>query len=159
MRFLWLGKKKVKPNSIRVVQEVIRKEVFSVSGFVCQTNPDPSSRGSELTTESINSAILSVLAAASSPADLAAQVFFKERGAIVLSISDYSFVPERGFSARVIEGATKRTVLIGNPVVIARSTTPFSATIAAAAMADPTSFVVAIDGIAYACFGITKEII
>ena len=109
--------------------------------------------------DSINSAILSILSQANSPADVAAQEFFQERGAVVLPISDYSFAPDRGFSARVIDGEIKRTVLIGNPEVIARATTPFSASIAAAVLSDPTSFVVAIDGIAYANFGISKEVI
>jgi hypothetical protein len=159
MRFLWFGKKKVKAAQVSSAAEEARQEVYSVSGFICETNPDPTSRGSELNAHTINSAILSVLSEASSPADLAAQEFFQERGAIVLPISEYGFTAERGFSARVIEGDIKRTVLIGNPVVIALATTPFCPSIKAAVTAEPGSFVVAIDGIAYASFGITKEFI
>ena len=159
MRFLWFGKKKAKVVQAPVAPEVAKQEVYCVTGFICESNPDPSSRGSQLDPHVINSAILSILSEANSPADLAAQEFFQERGAIVLPISDYSFAPERGFSARVIDGDTKRTVLIGNPEVIARATTPFSPAIAAGVLSEPTSFVVAIDGIAYANFGITKEAI
>ncbi len=159
MRFLWFGKKKAKVTSAPPASEVAKQEVYSVTGFICESNPDPSSRGSELNPHTINSAILSILSEANSPADLAAQEFFQERGAIVLPISDYSFSPERGFSARIIDGGAKRTVLIGNPEVIARATVPFSASIAAAVLSDPTSFVVAIDGIAYANFGISNEVI
>jgi len=159
MRFLWFGKKKAKVTPTPPAPEVAKQEVYSVVGFICESNPDPSSRGSELNPHIINSAILSILSQANSPADVAAQEFFQERGAVVLPISDYSFAPDRGFSARVIDGEIRRTVLIGNPEVIARATTPFSASIAAAVLSDPTSFVVAIDGIAYANFGISKEVI
>jgi len=159
MRFLWFGKKKAKVTPTTPAPEVAKQEVYSVVGFICESNPDPSSRGSELNPHIINSAILSILSQANSPADVAAQEFFQERGAVVLPISDYSFAPDRGFSARVIDGEIRRTVLIGNPEVIARATTPFSASIAAAVLSDPTSFVVAIDGIAYANFGISKEVI
>jgi len=159
MRFLWFGKKKDKAAPVSPLAEEVRQEVYSVSGFICETNPDPASRGSELNAHTINSAILSVLAESSTHADLAAQESFQDRGANNLPNSDYAFTAERGFSARVSEGDIKRTVLIGNPVVIARATTPLCASIKAAVMAEPASFVVAIDGIAYASFGIAKEFI
>jgi len=76
-----------------------------------------------------------------------------------LPVSDYAFSAERGFSGRIQDSEIKRTVLIGPTSVISRVTTPLCSSIANAAASNPDLFVVAIDGIAYAAFGITKEII
>ena len=158
MRFLWFGKKKAAPA---VEVEVVREpqEVYSVTGFICETNPMSGAKNTELRADTINSMILSVLSHASSPSDIAAQEFLQERGAIVLPTSDYSFSAERGFCARVSDEGVTRTVLLGSPEVIARATTPFCKDIAAAVSENPDCLVVAIDGIAYASFGITKELV
>jgi hypothetical protein len=103
--------------------------------------------------------ILSVLSQATSPADIAAQEFFQERGANLFPINSYTFTAERGFSSRVVDGATTRTVLIGPVEAITRVTTPFCPSIAAAIQGNPDSFVVAIDGIAYAAFTLGSELI
>ena len=92
-------------------------------------------------------------------ADIAAQEFFQERGANVLPINSYSFTAERGFSARVVDGAITRTVLVGPVEAITRVTTPFCQSIAAATQVNPEAFVVAIDGIAYAAFTLSSELV
>jgi hypothetical protein len=158
MRFLWFGKKKtVKP--VETPPPPTPQEVYSVIGYICETNPEAGAKNTELSAQLINSAILSILSQANSPADIAAQEFFQERGANVLPISDYSFSAERGFSGRIQDGDIERTVLIGPASVIARVTTPLSNSLASAAANNPDLFVIAIDGIAYAAFGITKEFI
>jgi len=160
MRFLWLGKKKsARPEPADVQEERTPQEVFSVSGFVIESNPEPATKNTELSHATINSLTLSVLSQASSLADIAAQEFFQARGAIVLPIVDNSFSPERGFSARVQDGEKLRTVLIGPDSVITRATTPLCSSLASAIAADDSLFVVAIDGIAYAAFGIGSELI
>ena len=160
MRFLWFGKKKVAATTLNeVVTPPEPQEIYSVTGYICETNPVSGSKNTELTAQTINSAILSILSQANSPADVAAQEFFQERGANVLPVSNYAFSSERGFSGRVNDGQSQRTVLLGTARVIARATIPFSAEIAATVASNPEAFVVAIDGIAYASFGITKEII
>ena len=160
MRFLWFGKKKA-PQILAPEVEIARTpvEVFSVSGFVIESNPVPGNKNTELSHGTINSMILSVLSEASSPADVAAQEFFQERGANVLPINSYSFSAERGFSSRVVDGAITRTVLIGPVEAISRATTPFCPSIAAATQSSPESFVVAIDGIAYAAFTLRSELV
>ncbi len=168
MRFLWFRKKKkaAPPVEIEVVREP--EEVFSVIDFQCITNPvagsSPSNHskslnGIELSAQEIDSLILSLLSQAHSPADIAAQEFFQERGANVLPVRDYSFSPERGYSGRVQEADATRTVLIGGAAVIARATTPFCEEIAAAVIETPNAKVVAIDGIAYAIYSIDRELI
>ena len=158
MRFLWFGKKKpLKP--VEITPPPAPQEVYAVSGYVCETNPEAGAKNTELSAQLINSAILSILSQANSPADIAAQEFFQERGANILPISDYSFSGERGFSGRILDGEIKRTVLIGPVEVIARVTTPLNRSLANTIESNPGSFVVAIDGIAYAAFGITKELI
>ena len=160
MRFLWFGKKKSQSSApVKVKEERTPEEVFSVSGFVIESNPEPATKNTELSHSTINSLILSVLSQASSPADIAGQEFFQARGAIVLPIDDNSFSAERGFSARVRDGEKNRTVLIGPAPVITRATTPLCNSLASAIAADNSLFVVAIDGIAYAAFGIGSELI
>lgn len=156
MRFLWFGKKKV-PR--KVPAETIREpqEVFSVADFISVNNPISGSNKTGLTDDEINSAIFSLLSNDHSPANLAGQTFFQSRGAILLPTSDYSFNPTRGYSTRIQDGDLQRTVLIGAPVVVARSTTPFCEAIALAVVQNPNCFVVAIDGIAHASYQITSE--
>lgn len=158
MKFLWFGKKKAS-KQVEVTPPPAPQEVYSVVGYICETNPEAGAKNTELPAQFINSAILSILSKAHSPADIAAQEFFQERGANLLPVSDYAFSAERGFSGRIQDGEIKRTVLIGPTSVISRVTTPLSSSIANAAASNPDLFVVAIDGIAYAAFGITKEII
>ena len=122
MKFLWFGKKKAS-KQVEVTPPPAPQEVYSVVGYICETNPEAGAKNTELPAQFINSAILSILSKAHSPADIAAQV------------------------------------LIGPTSVISRVTTPLSSSIANAAASNPDLFVVAIDGIAYAAFGITKEII
>lgn len=160
MRFLWFGKKK-SALTPEVVLEPQREpeEIFSVTGYICETNPITNAKNAELNAHTINSLLLSIYSQSHDPADVAAQEFFQERGAIVLPVTDYSLNVERGISARVFDGDIKRTVLVGSPSVISRASTPFSDAIAAAVASSPRSLVVAIDGIAYANFEITKEIL
>ena len=158
MRFLWFGKRKPPTPVASTELEAIQEEIYSVIGFVCETNPLAGAKGSQLEAATIHSCILSLLKGASSPADLAAQEFFQERGAIVLPIVNYSFSPDRGFSARVVDGAITRTVLMGPAEVIARAAAPFSPAIAGAVAENPSCFVIAIDGIAYASFAVISEL-
>ncbi len=160
MRFLWFGKKKVKAEPLLEVEiEREPEELFSVVGFMCETNPIASAKNTQLHLEVINSLILSVLSEANSPADIAAQEFFQAHGANVLPTNDYVYNQERGYSARVQDENTLHTVLIGPAPVIARASTPFCDAIGTAIESNPGAFVVAIDGIAYASFSITKELI
>jgi hypothetical protein len=160
MKFLWFGKKKAAPATAPESVEALEpQEVFSVNGFAIESNPESGNKKTELSHQTINSMALSVLAQASGASDLAAQEFFQERGANVLPIASYTFSAERGFSARVQDGNTSHTVLIGPVGVISKATTPFCASIAAATAQNPDSFVVAIDGIAYAVFSISRELI
>lgn len=160
MRFLWFGKKKHNPKVETPTETVAEiQEVFSVVGYVCDTDPMAGAKFTQLSAELVNSMALTVLAQADSPADLAAQEFFQEHGANVLPISDYAFSADRGFSARVTDNELQRTILIGTPDVIARVSAPFSEKIATAAKDNADGFVIAIDGIAYASFAISKEII
>jgi len=159
MRFLWFGKKAAKVSPVEVEVERTPVEVFSVSGFVIESNPTPENKKTELSHSTINSMVLSVLSQATSPADIAAQEFFQERGANVLPINSYSFSADRGFSARVVDGETTRTVLVGPVEAITRATTPFCQSIQAATQVNPEAFVVAIDGIAYAAFTLSSEMI
>lgn len=158
MKFLWFGKKKSAPKP-EAMQEPIREpeEVFSVTGFICETNPIAGTKNAALNAHTINSLILSIYSQSHELADVAAQEFFQERGAIALPVTDYSINAERGISARIFDGDVKRTVLVGPPAAISRASTPFCETIAAGVAAAPTSLVVAIDGIAYANFEITKD--
>ena len=159
MRFLWFGKKKsVSKPEVVVEPKREPEEIFSVTGYICETNPIAGTKNAELNAHTINSLILSIYSQAHDPADVAAQEFFQERGAILLPVTDYSMNAERGISARVFDGDVKRTVLVGSPTVISRASTPFSDAIASAVAANPRSLVVAIDGIAYANFEVTKEI-
>ena len=158
MKFLWFGKKK-SVTPVEAAPPPVLQEVYSVSGYICETNPEAGAKNTELSAQLINSAILSILSEANSPADIAAQEFFQERGANVLPLSDYAFSTERGFSGRILDGQIKRTVLIGPAAVIARVTTPLSGALANAVASSPEQFLVAIDGIAYAAFGISKELI
>ena len=158
MKFLWFGKKKA-ATPVEVAPRPLPQEIYSVSGYVCETNPAAEAKNTELNAQLINSAILSILSQGGSPADTAAQEFFQERGANVLPISEYVFSAERGFSGRILDGQIKRTVLIGPAAVIARVTTPLSGALANAVASSPEQFLVAIDGIAYAAFGISKELI
>ena len=159
MRFLWFGKKATKVSPVEVEVERTPVEVFSVSGFAIESNPVVGGKNTELSHATINSMILSVLSEATSPADIAAQEFFQERGANVLPINSYSFSADRGFSARVVDGETARTVLVGPVEAITRATTPFCQSIQAATQVNPEAFVVAIDGIAYAAFTLSSEMI
>ena len=160
MKFLWFGKKKVSSQPA-IATEIVAEpqEIYSVIGYVCDTNPLDGVKNTQLSADSIHSMALSVLSQASSPSDIAAQEFFQQHGANALPISDFAFNTDRGFSARVSEMGVQRTILIGNPEIIARVSAPFSSKIAAAALDNANGFVVAIDGIAYASFAITKEII
>ena len=158
MRFLWFGRKK-RPTLL-VATEPERKlvEIFSVSDFVCETNPLQGAKGSQLDAHTIYSHILSLLSGGGSPADLATQEFFQERGGALLPILDYSYSPDRGYSARVVDEEMKRTVLMGNNQVIARASAPFAPMILSALELNPEAFVVAIDGIAYASFAVVSEL-
>ncbi len=158
MKFLWFGKKK-SVTPVEAAPPPVLQEVYSVSGYICETNPEAGAKNTELSAQLINSAILSILSEANSPADIAAQEFFQERGANVLPLSDYAFSTERGFSGRILDGEIKRTILIGPASVISRVTTPFTEALLNAVASSPEQFVVAIDGIAYATFGITKEMV
>ena len=158
MRFLWFGKKKPPASVASTELEVVEEESFSVIGFVCESNPPTGGKASQLEAATIHSCILSLLQGANSPADLAAQEFFQERGAIVLPIVDYSSTPDRGFSARVVDEDRTRTVLMGPAEVIARATAPFSPAIAGAVLQNPQCCVIAIDGVAYASFAVVSEL-
>ena len=156
MRFLWFGKKKVATTpTLETIREP--QELFTVTDFIAISNPIIGSSKTELTDEVINSAIFSLLSNDHSPASVAAQIFFQSQGAILLPTVDYSFSPARGCSARMNDGDIQRTVLIGPPVVIARATIPFCQKIADAAAANPDCSIVAIDGVAYASYQITRE--
>jgi len=156
MRFLWFGKKKVATTpTLETIREP--QELFTVTDFIVISNPIIGSSKTELTDEVINSAIFSLLSNDHSPASSAAQIFFQSQGAILLPTVDYSFSPARGCSARMNDGDIQRTVLIGPPVVIARATIPFCQKIADAAAANPDCSIVAIDGVAYASYQITRE--
>ena len=157
MKFLWFGKKK-SVTPVELAPPAAPQEVYSVTGYVCETNPQSGAKNTELSAQTINSAILTIVSQVNSPADIAAQEFFQERGANVLPLSDYAFSAERGFSGRVLDEQTQRTILIGPAPAIVRVTTPLASSIATAAASNPDIFVVAIDGIAYAAFGITKEL-
>ncbi len=160
MKFLWFGKKKgVVEAAVEPELIAMPREVYSVVGYVCDPNPLAGTKNTELEPDFINSLILSLLSMADSQADITAQEFFQEHGANILPISDYAFSSERGFSARVGDAGTQRTILIGSPTAIARVSAPFSAKIAAAAVENADGFIVAIDGIAYASFAIAKELI
>ena len=160
MKFLWFGKKKVSPQPAITIEIVAEpQEIYSVTGYVCDTNPLDGTKNTQLNVELIHSMALSVLSQTSTPADIAAQEFFQQHGANALPIADFAFSTDRGFSARVSEMGVQRTILIGAPEVIARVSAPFSLKIAAAALENADGFVVAIDGIAYASFAIAKEII
>lgn len=160
MKFLWFGKKKAAPEIV-VEPELTPEpqEIYSVIGYVCDTNPLDGVKNTQLNAELIHSMALSVLSQTSSPADIAAQEFFQQHGANALPISDYSFTADRGLSARVSEMGVQRTILIGTPEIIARVSAPFSPKIVAAVLSNADCFVVAIDGIAYASFAIAKDII
>jgi phosphatidylserine/phosphatidylglycerophosphate/cardiolipin synthase-like enzyme len=158
MKFLWFGKKK-SVTPVELAPQAAPQEVYSVTGYICETNPQSGAKNTELSAETINSAILTLFSQAQSPADIAAQEFFQERGANVLPLSDYAFSVERGFSGRILDSQIKRTVLIGPASVIARVTTPLSTLLADAVASAPEISVVAIDGIAYAAFSITKEVL
>ena len=174
MGFLWFGKKKKATRTVLVEAPEPAKpiEVFSVENYLCDTNPlgnSGKSGASELSHALINSVILTLLSQGNSPAEIAAQEFFQQRGAIELPISDYSFTPDRGYSARIDDGDGQRTVLIGAPAVVQRATTPLSAMLASAIngeasegiapKASSAKYLVAIDGIAYVSFEICSSII
>ena len=158
MRFLWFGRKK-RPTLL-VAPEPERKlvEIFSVTDFVCETNPLQGVKGSQLEAHTIYSYILSLLSGGGSPADLAAQEFFQERGGALLPILDYSHSPDRGYSARIVDAELQRTVLMGTHQVVARASAPFAPMILNALELNPEAFVVAIDGIAYASFAVVSEL-
>lgn len=156
MRFLWFGKNKIVPTpTLEKIREP--QELLTLTDFIAINNPVMGSSKTELTGEVINSAIFSLLSNDHSPASVAAQIFFHSHGAILLPTLDYSFNPARGYSARMNDGDIQRTVLIGPPVAIARATTPFCRKIADAAAANPDCSIVAIDGVAYASYQITRE--
>src|ERR1700685_761325 len=156
MRFLWLGKKKPeKFSQVELMREP--QEIFSVTDFISINNPISGTSKTGLTDNLINSAIFSLLSKDHSAASLAAQTFFQSRGAILMPMTNYSLNPTRGHSARLQDGELERTILIGTPTVIARVTTPFCEPIAQAVQENPNSFVVAIDGIAYASYQIASE--
>jgi len=158
MRFLWFGKKKqtVLAPDVEVVREP--QEFFSVTGFVAVASPMGGSKNTELSHQFINSVILTLLSQEHSPAALAAQEYFQESGANLLPLRDYSNSSERGISGRVEHDGTLRTVLIGPAATIARATTPFASEITEAVSASPEVKVVAIDGIAYAAYSISREV-
>jgi hypothetical protein len=159
MRFLWFGKKKsaeVAPIEEREAPTPV--EVFSISNFVIESNPQPTVKGTELSHQAIHSLALSILAQNSKPADIAAQEFFQERGATLLPVSDFTSSADRGYSGRVRDGQTIRNVLIGAPSVISRATTPWCESIIAATRDSTNTSVIAVDGIAYAAFTITSEL-
>ena len=160
MKFLWFGKKKVKKElRLEVEKEREPEEVYSVVGFTCETNPMAAAKNTQLHLEVINPLILSVLSTANSPADVAAQEFFQAHGANLLPAEGFTYSAERGYSSRVLDEKTLRTVLIGPAPVIARASTPFCSVISAAIADNPQAFVVAVDGIAYASYSITKELV
>jgi hypothetical protein len=160
MRFLWFGKVKVKESPpLETEKERELEEVYSVVGFTCETNPLPATKNTQLHLEEINSLILSVLSQANSPADIAAQEFFQAHGANLLPVEGFTYSIERGYSSRVRDEKTLRTVLIGPAPIIARASTPFCDVISAAIAENPLAFVVAVDGIAYATYSITKELV
>ena len=159
MRFLWFGKRK-KSATVVDLQEVSEpQEVFSVADYTCINSPIKGAKGVELSSQLIDSLIFSLLSQENSPADVAAQEFFQQKGANLQEVRDYSCNSERGSSARVEDAGTSRTVLIGRADTIARATTPFCEEIVAAVAATPDCKVVAIDGIAYATYTITRELI
>ena len=159
MRFLWFGKRKV-TSQPAIANKIVAEsqEIYSVIGYVCDTNPLDGTKNTQLSAGLIHSMALSVLAQTNSPAEIATQEFFQQHGANVLPISDYAYSADRGFSARVTDSGIQRTILIGSPCAIALVSAPFSAKISAAAKENADGFVIAIDGIAYASFAIAKEI-
>lgn len=159
MRFLWFGKKKEPIAVINLEPERAPQEIFSITGFISEPNPLQGGKGSQLDLQTINSYILSIFSQLHSPADRATQEFFQERGAIVLPVEEFSAAPNRGFSGRIIDGERKRTVVIGLPEVIAHASAPFSPALTATSTQKPAPYVVAIDGIAYASFSITSEMV
>ena len=159
MRFLWFGKKRAPAAVNQPESTPPPQDVYSVVGYVCDTDPLAGAKNTQLSAELILSMSLTVLAQSSSPADIAAQEFFQVHGAHSLPISDYAFSADRGISAHVTNNGDQKTILIGTPEVIARVSAPFSPKIAAAALANTDGFVVAIDGIAYVSFAIAKEIL
>ena len=159
MRFLWFGKSK-KPAPVADLPEAREPlEVFSVADYTCINSPMKGAKGVELSSQLIDSLILSLLSKENSPADIAAQEFFQQKGANLLEVRDYSSSSERGLGGRVDDAGTTRTVLIGRATTIARATTPFCEEIVAVIAATPDCKVVAIDGIAYATYSITRELI
>jgi len=159
MRFRWFGKKKKFAPIVDLPEVREPQEVFSVADYTCINSPIKGGKGVELSSQLIDSLILTLLSKEDSPADLAAQEFFQQKGANLLETRDYSHSAERGSSARVEDAGTTRTVLIGRATTIARATTPFCGEIVAAVAATPDCKVVAIDGIAYATYSITRELI
>ena len=159
MRFLWFGKRKKSAPVVDLPEVREPQEVFSVADYTCVNSPIKGGKGVELSNQLIDSMVLSLLSKENSPADIAAQEFFQQKGANLLEVRDYSSSSERGLGGRVEEGGTSRTVLIGRATTIARATTPFCEEIVAAVAATPDCKVVAIDGIAYATYSITRELI
>ena len=164
MKFLWFAKKKVAAQSIATHEKVEKvemvaepREIYSLVGYICDTNPLIGSKNTELTLDSINSMIFTALSKSNSAADIAAKDFFEKEGAILLPISDYEFSADRGVSARVTESGAQRTILIGSPIAIARVSAPFSEKISAAVKDNGDGLLVAIDGIAYASYTISKD--
>lgn len=159
MRFLWFGRKKKVAPLVDLPEVREPQEVFSVADYICVNSPMKGGKGVELSSQLIDSLILSLLSKENSPADVAAQEFFQQKGANLQEVRDYSSHPERGSSARVVDAGTTRTVLIGRATTIARAATPFCEEIVAAVAATPDCKVVAIDGIAYATYSINRELI
>jgi len=67
MKFLWFGKKKA-VKQVEVTPPPAPQEVYSVVGYICETNPEAGAKNTELPAQFINSAILSILSKAHSPA-------------------------------------------------------------------------------------------
>ena len=161
MRFLWFGRKRKADRKAQSAPAVVREpqEVFSVNDFVVVNSPLAGSKATALSTEKIDSLILSLVSEVHAPADIAVQEFFQERGAEKYLVTNFSHNPARGLGGRISDASAKRMVLIGPAPVISRATTPLCKELAEVVNNNPNALLVAIDGIAYATYTVTSELI
>ena len=161
MRFLWFGRKRRADRKTQSQTVVVREpqEVFSVNEFVVVNSPLAGSKTTALTTEKIDSLILSLVSEVHTPADIAVQEFFQEKGAEKYLVTNFSHNPARGLGGRVSDESGKRMVLIGPAPVISRATTPLCSELSEVVSNNPNALLVAIDGIAYATYTVTSEFI
>ena len=148
MRFLWFGRKKAAAPQ---AQEHVAVETWSVNNFVVVESPLAGAAGTTIESSTIYSYLATLAQQEQRPASQALVEFLQERGFATLEISNYAHSESLGYSCKI--GDTNATVLLGDPVGIARVTTPFHAEIAQAIGAGANQ-VLAIGGIAYAAFSI-----